>query len=257
MAGNRVAFLLFLACALLFGCTEEKPQKVTEEKELIIFCGITMISPVKELMGVYEKKTGIKSTMSYGGSKDLLNSLMVNKTGDLYFPGSESLFAEADRTGLLKERKVVGINQTALFVHKGNPKGLTGDLDDLLRPGLRIAIGHPDLGSVGREAFEMLTRKGIYDKVVAASAMLLPDSKALSAALREDKLDVVLNWKAAYSTGDNANFMDMLPIPDKDAKRHELTMAVTAYSGYPEAAQQFLELCVSPEGRAIFEKYGF
>jgi len=246
-----------LLCCLLVGCAQEPPSKASEGRELIIFCGITMINPVKELMEAYEKKTGIKSLMSYGGSKDLLNAMTVNKSGDIYFPGSESLFAEADSTGQLKDRRVVGANQAALFVRKGNPKGLKGDLAELLRPGLRVAIGHPDLGSIGKEARDILTRKGIYEQVVAASAILLPDSKALSAALREGKVDVVLNWKAVLHTGDNVQHLELLPLPSDEARRHELSMAATVYSTAPEAAQQFLEFCASPEGKGVFAKYGF
>jgi len=248
-----VSVLFFIACSQ----DAQKNKNAAQNQELIIYCGITMINPVRELMAIFEQKTGIASVMSYGGSKDLINSLMVNKVGDLYFPGSETLLAEAEKTGLLRDRRVVGANQAALFVKKGNPKNIIGDLSEMLRPDVLVAIGHPDLGSVGQEARDILTRKGIYDKVVAASAMMMPDSKALSGALRDGKVDLVLNWKPALRNDDNALFMDVVPLLDEDVKRHDLTMAVTAYSRNPEAAMRFIELCVSPEGQLIFNKYGF
>lgn len=251
-------YVLWIAvCLALSACGQSSSKEVSNTKELLVFCGITMVSPVKELMESFERQTGVKMTMSYGGSTDLLNSVLVNKTGDIYFPGTESYIAEADKAALLKERRLVGSNQAALFVAKGNPKAIAADVHELLRPGLRVAIGHPDLGSVGREAQDILTRKGIYDKVVAASAMMLPDSKALSATLREGKVDLVLNWTAAYFTGDNAQHMERLPLAEPDAKRHALTMATTVYSAFPAAAVKFLDYCASPEGRVVFAKYGF
>lgn len=256
---NRLNISLFLIAFCVIGCSQEAqdPNEAAEGEGLIIYCGITMISPVRELMEIFEQKTGVKSVMSYGGSKDLINSLMVNKVGDLYFPGSETLLAEAEKTGLLRDRRVVGANQAALFVQKGNPKNIAGDLSELLRPDVRVAIGHPDLGSIGQETRDILTRTGLYDKAVAASAMMMPDSKALAGALREGKVDLVLNWKPVLSSDGNAQFMDALPLPDDDAKRHDLTMAVTAYSRNPETAMRFVALCASPEGQAIFNKYGF
>jgi len=248
-----LSVLLFIACSQ----DAQKPKDVAQNQELIIYCGITMINPVRELMEIFEKKTGIASVMSYGGSKDLINSLMVNKVGDLYFPGSETLLADADKIGLLRDRRVVGTNQAALFVKKGNPKNVVADLSEMLRPDVLVAIGHPDLGSVGQETRDILTRKGIYNKVVAAAAMMMPDSKALSGVLREGKVDLVLNWKPALRNDDNALFMDVVPLLDEDAKRHDLTMAVTAYSRNPEAAMRFIDLCVSPEGHTIFYKHGF
>lgn len=251
--------LKVLCVIFLIACSQDAPESMdtTQGQGLIIYCGITMITPVREIMGIFEQKTGVTSVMSYGGSKDLINSLMVNKVGDLYFPGSETLLAEAEKTGLLRDRRVVGANQAALLVQKGNPKNIVGDLSELLRTDVRVAIGHPDLGSVGQEARDILTRKGIYDKVVAASAMMMPDSKALSGALREGRVDLVLNWKPAALNDENPRFIDVVPLPDEDAKRHDLTMAVTAYSRNPEAAISFIDLCASPEGQAIFQKHGF
>jgi len=253
--------MVWLCCALLLqGCSPEdnRPSKeVKADKELLVFCGITMIDPVRELMTRFEQETGIKMTMSYGGSADLMQSIKLNGVGDIYFPGGDSFITEADKAGLLKERKQVGINQAALFVHKGNPKGLTGDLDELVKPGLQVGIGHPELGSIGREAKRVLEAKGIYNQVVAASAMMQPDSKALTGVLREGKVDVVLNWKAVLFIHDNSEHMDMLPIKGGFATPHPLTMAVVSFSREPELANRFLDICASQQGQAVFARYGF
>lgn len=254
----RVVLLWLFCLGLIQGCADEDaPQGRGSGKKLLVFCGITMIDPVKELMDRFERETGVVMTMSYGGSADLMQSIMLNKAGDIYFPGAESFIVEADKAGILGERARVGTNQAALFVRKGNPLGLTGNLAELTRPGLQVAIGHPDLGSVGKEAKAILTAQGLYDQVVAASAMMEPDSKGLSAALREERVDVVLNWKAVLFIGNNAQYMDMLPIQNGFAPTHVLTMATVVHSQEPGLAKDFLALCASPEGRAVFERHGF
>jgi molybdate transport system substrate-binding protein len=247
---------------LLVSCSSEDskplPTTATEpHKELLVFCGITMIDPVRDLMSQFEQANKVRMTMSYGGSSDLMQSIKLNKTGDIYFPGGDSFIAEADKEGLLKERQPVGVNQAALFVRKGNPKGLSGDLGQLLQPGLQVGIGHPDLGSIGKEAKRILDAKGIYTQVVAASAMLQPDSKALCGVLKEGKVDVVLNWKAVLHFQDNAEHMEMLPILGGYATPHKLTMAVVSFSREPKLANRFLEFCASGQGRAVFARYGF
>lgn len=252
--------VLLLSILVLAGCSgpdSDKKTKTTAERPLLIFCGITMIDPVKELMVLYEKESGVKSTMSYGGSADLLQSLMLNKVGDVYFPGAESFIQEAEKAGVLGEKRRVGVNQAALFVKKGNPKGFSGELDELYAPGVQAAIGHPDLGSVGKEAKTILQAKGVYDQVVKASAMMQPDSKALSTALKAGQVDVVLNWKAVQYVGDNADHMDAIPIKGGFAKPHTLTMAATIYSQNPQTTRAFLDLCASPRGLAVFARHGF
>lgn len=261
MEQRRVLTLIWcILFASMPGCSSEKAgqeRQAADEKQLLVFCGITMIDPVRELMERFERESGVKMTMSYGGSADLMQSIVLNKSGDIYFPGGESFIAEAGKAGILGERRAVGVNQAALFVRKGNPKGLTGDLSELLRPGVQVAIGHPDLGSVGKEAKRILEAKGIYDKVVAASAMMEPDSKALSAALRDGKVDVVINWKAVLHLRDNSQHMDVVPIEGGFAPPHTLTMTTLVFSSSPDLAARFLELCASAEGRAVFERYGF
>lgn len=245
---------LLLVCA----CSNEPASETkTEKKELLLFVGITMIDPVKELMTMFEAQTGVHAVMSYGGSADLLQSLTLNHTGDIYFPGNESYVLDGKKAGVVGDYKQVGQNQAVLFVAPGNPRHLSGDLTELLRPGLQVAIGHPELGSIGKEARQVLTRQGIYDQVVAASAMMQPDSKGLSAVLREGKVDVVINWKAVRFVGDNARHMEEVPILGDAAPPHRLTMAVTTSSREPALARQFLDFCASAEGRAVFERYGF
>jgi len=252
-----------LACLLLVtllaACTpdERRPSQGKEHKELLILCGITMIDPVRQLMDDFERRTAVKMVMSYGGSADLMHSMILNKTGDIYFPGSEGFIAEADTRGELRERLEVGINRAAIFVRKGNPKGLTGDLEELLSPEVQVGIGHPELGSIGKEAKRIFDKLGRYDRLVQASATLAPDSKALSSLLRDGKVDAVLNWQAVLHLQENASQFEVLPIKGGLAEDHKLTMAVTVHSREPALAKSFLELCASQEGRAVFARYGF
>lgn len=249
------AILLILT---LCGCSSgEEAAAPPQEKSLLVLCGITMVDPVRELMDVFAQEHGVRTAMSSGGSKDLMQAIIVNRKGDIYFPGVESFIDEAAQAGILGERRQLGVNQAALFVRKGNPKGFTGELAELARPGIQVAIGHPDLGSVGKEAQSILTDRGIYEQVASQAAMMAPDSKALTGLLRDGKVDVVLNWKAVQFIGDNAAHMDMLPILGGYAREHHLTMAVTSCAQDPELARAFLELCASPRGRAVFERYGF
>lgn len=256
---RKIVWLFLLV--FFSGCSSEDQNKSSQngkpQKELLVFCGITMIDPVREMMTRFEQEAGVKMTMSYGGSADLMQSIKLNKVGDIYFPGGESFIAEADKEGLLRERRQVGVNQVALFVRKGNPKGLTGDLNEIFKSGVQVGIGHPDLGSIGKETKRILQVKGIYDQVIAASAMMQPDSKALSGVLREEKVDVVLNWKAVLTFQDNNQYMEMLPIMGDVATLHRLTMAIIASSREPELAKRFLDFCASDQGRAVFQRYGF
>ena len=83
-----VKLCLVLAVLLVLpGCSEKKPE---QKKELLVYCGITMIKPMTEIAKVIERKYGCKVLITKGGSGNLLRSIKSNMLGDLYLPGSSS-----------------------------------------------------------------------------------------------------------------------------------------------------------------------
>lgn len=75
-----IMLTLFAAC----DSAKEKP------KELLLYCGTTMVKPMKEIVAKIEKEENCKIHILKGVSGDLLQSILLNKQGDLYLPGSES-----------------------------------------------------------------------------------------------------------------------------------------------------------------------
>ncbi len=93
-------------------------------------------------------------------------------------------------------------------MQKGNPKNITS-LKDLLKPGVRVAIGQPEQCTIGALTRLLLESEGIYQALLdtnvvtqtATSALLVPavTSKSADAVLayktdtlaERDKLDVV------------------------------------------------------------------
>ena len=50
------------------------PALHAQEKELMIYCGITMVRPITELARQFEQTEKIKVTITQGGSEDLYQS---------------------------------------------------------------------------------------------------------------------------------------------------------------------------------------
>lgn len=246
--------LLLSVCLGSTGCSGLGDADNNRET-LIIFCGSTMVSPVMELAKRFEATHDVTVKMTSGGSQDLAKSIEVNHVGDIFFPGYKTFVDSMEVDGHVVDSKMVGHNELAIFVAKGNPAKLTGNLDQLVDPSLAVVIGHEDLGAVGKESKRILSALNLYDSVVRNTVFMASDSKGLSAAIREGKADIVLNWKAVAMLNDNRDYIDVISI--KDAASKPLVMASLVYSANPELATSFLQLCVSPEGRAVFERFGF
>nr|WP_287412533.1 substrate-binding domain-containing protein [Pseudodesulfovibrio sp.] len=236
------------------GCSR-RADADKDRKTLIVFCGSTMISPIMELAKRFEATHDVTVKMTSGGSQDLAKSIEVNHVGDIFFPGFKTFVDTMEADGQVVDSGMVGHNELVIFVAKGNPRKLTGDLVQFVDPSLAVVIGHEDLGAVGKESKRALSVMNIYEQVVRNTVFMVSDSKGLSAAIREGKADIVLNWKAVAQLKDNLDYIDVIPV--KGIAPKPLVMASLIYSANPELAKSFLQLCVSPEGRAVFERFGF
>ncbi|MET0066942.1 MAG: substrate-binding domain-containing protein [Candidatus Thiodiazotropha sp.] len=249
-------FVWILLFTLLAGCDME-PDKEPQAPQLLIYCGITMAHPIKEIAAIVEKQKNVKILITQGGSEDLYRSLALSHKGDLYLPGSASYRKRHIEEGLLGGYVEVGYNQLAMMVRKGNPRKLKNDLKELLRKDIAVVIGNADSGSVGRESKRVLEAAGIYDQVLDNTVYLTTDSRNLNRALREHEADVILNWRATAFFDENREAMEVIDLDPKLAAPKQLLLNQLVFSGYPEESRYFMEFAASDEGQAIFRKYGF
>jgi molybdate transport system substrate-binding protein len=236
---------------LLVDLNQPKPRK-----ELLIYCGITMVEPISQIASIIEKKENVKISILKGGSGDLLHSIKFNKVGDLYLPGSESYIEQAISEGLVSRKVHVGYNKAAMMVREGNPKSIPPTLDALKNPNLYVVIGNPDSGSIGKETKKILTAAGIFEEVMRNSKELTTDSKRLVSVLKKGEADLVINWHATSTWNGNALHIDAIPIDGALAKKKRLVLGLLTTSKYPDIANSFMDYAASTDGREIFDRYG-
>ncbi|NVN89732.1 MAG: molybdate ABC transporter substrate-binding protein [Desulfuromonadales bacterium] len=234
----------------------EGPAPVPQ-RELLVYCGTTMVRPITEIARMVEKKENIRITISQGGSEDLYQSAKKSRLGDLYFPGEPAYRSKYQHEGLLGEYVTVGYNQLALLVAKGNPRKVRSDVRELLRRDLRVIIGNAESGSVGLAAQKLLEKTGIYRKVVERAVFLATDSRNLSLALKNNEADLALNWRATGFFPDNSKFLDVVDLDTKTAQPTPLLLIMLTFSHQKELTRRFMDFTLSPQGQAIFRSYGF
>ncbi|CAA7611684.1 substrate-binding domain-containing protein [Magnetospirillum sp. UT-4] len=238
-----------LAAALPF------PARAADE--LLIFCGITMVKPIKEIAGLVEARHGTRFTISQGGSEDLYSALKLAHQGDIYFPGAASYRQQFLGDGLLGEAVPVGYNVAALMVAKGNPKRIKADIGELLRPDLAVVVCNPETGSIGAETKRILDRAGTLDKVMARSVFLATDSRNLIQAMKNQQADLILNWRATAFFPENREIVDVIDLDPAISQPSKLELNLLTFSKNPDGARRFMALAASPEGQAIFRRHGF
>ncbi|MEA3361124.1 MAG: substrate-binding domain-containing protein [Thermodesulfobacteriota bacterium] len=260
ISSMMILILIFFISSCSQNSDQEKKDSapVQNKKELLIYCGITMIRPMSEIAAMIENQENCKITITKGGSGNLLKSIAHNKTGDLYLPGSDRYYKIIDEKypDLVTATEFVGHNKAAIMVQKGNPKKITKDLADLADKHYGVVIGNSDSGSIGKEAKKILEKKGVYKDVIKNVMSLTTDSKDLVKAIKNKEADIVINWFAVSTWDDNPQFMDVIEIDPKYAKKKKLILGLLKYSRYPDIAKKFMDLAGSEKGKELFKKHG-
>jgi len=251
-------FVLAIILSLFVACSREKETAMElPTKNVLIYCGITMVHPIQEIADIIEKQYKCKVTILQGGSEDIYQSLKMSKKGDLYFPGSELYRIKHFDEGMLSDYIYVGYNQMALLVAKGNPKNIKADINCLINPNYAVSIGNAESSSVGRQAKKILTKAGIYDKVLLNAVKVSSDSRTMNNLLKDGSVDIIFNWQATAFFKENRGKMDVLRIDESISPKKKLQINLTTCCKHEDIAKAFMRYAGSEKGQEIFCAYGF
>ncbi len=238
---------------LLLGLWAETPR-------LLIFAGSASKPPTQEAARVFTEKTGIPVDLVFGGSGYVLSQMKLTRKGDLYFPGSSDYMEIAKRQHLVdpKSEKIIVYLVPAITVAKGNPKRIHS-LEDLTRPGIKVAIANPDGVCLGTYAVEILEKNFTPEQKKAFRKNLINYTASCAktaTAVSLHQVDAVIGWRV-FGHWDPKR-IETVPIKASRLVRiGYIPIAVSRFSRHPELAKRFIDFLLSPEGRKIFARYHY
>ncbi len=262
MIRRPVQFIALLS-VLVSGCKESKKSESTREtqetpgkeskQELLVLCGGSFRPPMEKLAEAFEKKTGAKVYLSFGQSEDLLPQVKIGKTGDVFVTHDPYLDYTKEAGALLRAEQV-GFVSPVLMVRKGNPASVKS-IEDLARPGVRVALPDPEFSTCGEMLFALLKKKGIKEAVVknAGNAVFRSHSQTGN-ALKLGTRDAGVMWN-----GIAHNFLDaieIVPTPYEYDKVIRVWVMGLSYSKKKQLVERFLDFCRS-DGKMVFAEFGY
>lgn len=226
---------------------------------LILYSGVTVIKPMKEIAKIIENRYNCIIKVSQGSSEDLYRSLKYSKKGDLYLPGSESYRINNLKDGYLLDSKEIGFNQAAIFVKKGNPLKIK-NLDQFINKDIKTALCDPYTGSIGEETKKIFLKykdENFLNNAYDNSLIIGTDSRDLNRILIKEDIDMTINWQATALWPENKDYIDIIPLPKELISRKKLVISLLSFSKNKDIAQAFINFCASKKGQEIMKKYGF
>ena len=130
---------IFLISIVVGGCAEK-------QERLFVYSGKALKKPMEDIRVAFEQKYHIKPEIIYAGSVTCLNTIKQTEKGDVFIPGSVLNIKEAG--ALVDSYQYVALHVPVIGVHKDNPKNIH-TLNDLVAPGVRLAIGNAKMCSMG------------------------------------------------------------------------------------------------------------
>ena len=192
-----------------------------ETPQITFFAGAVNRRAVEPAIEAFEKREGVKVNTIYNGCGILTAQMRtLHKNQGDGFPDSfmacDVYYMDAVQALFMSP---VNISDTdiVMVVPKGNPKAIT-DLQDLTRPGIRVALGQPRQCTIGTLTRRLLEAENLEQKLLqsgnivtetTSSALLVPNIVTASA-------DVAVAYRVdAQAVADQ---VDVVPIDSPLAK---------------------------------------
>jgi molybdate transport system substrate-binding protein len=139
-------------------------------------------------------------------------------------------------------------------VRQGNPLRIHS-FEDLLRPGVRVALANPDAAAIGKLARELLEPSGQWAALEQHATVFKPTVSDLANDVKLGAADAALVWDATVRLYPD---LEAVVFPPIDRGRQQVAAAVLACSRQPAAALQFAHyLTATNHGLAEFARAGY
>jgi molybdate transport system substrate-binding protein len=185
---------------------------------------------------------------------------------DVYLAGFEKV-KEYVADGTLDAPAVPYVTNTlAIMVAKGNPLHI-GELTDLAKPNIRLALPNPEFEGISRQIKASLSNAGGADLATRVYEAKVNDGSAVLTHIHhrqtplwimQGRVDAGITWQSEAVFQEQAGHpIGHVNIPAPQNSTAIYGGALVKGAAHEKAGRQWLAFIRSPQGLAIFERYGF
>ncbi len=245
---------LLLGLGFLLFWKPSGPGTAAPKKSLLVYCAAGIKVPVEAVATAYQKEFGTEVQLQFGGSGTLLNNLKVAQRGDLFVAADSGFVAIGRSNGLLAEVLPLARQSPVLIVPKANPKSIA-TIDDLLKPGVRVAMANPDAAAIGTLARAALTRSGHWDRLARSATVFKPTVTDVANDVKLGSVDVGIVWDATV-----AQYPELaaVSLPEFAGATSDVSICIIKSCEQPPQALHFARyLAARDRGLPIFSRNGY
>ena len=252
---NRSFYGCFLAaCIILAGCGGGAVPDSASTVTLTISAAADLGPAFREIGGLFEGQTGIKTSFNFGSTGQLAQQIEQGAPVDLFAAADVLRIDDLVSKGRIvpDTRKVYALGRITLWTRTDSPLRLER-LEDLLRPEVRrIAIANPDHAPYGVAARQAMESAGIWERLQDRLVLAENAQQTLQYA-QTGNVDAAIVPLSLSNQGGGRWAL----VPAELHRPIVQALAVIKGTAHEREARQFADFVTGPQGEKVLSKYGF
>jgi len=258
--GVRTSLGALLAACVVLTATSTWAQEKKSAPELVVAAAADLSAALKEIGDAYEKRTGVKVSLSFGASGALTQQIQNGAPFDLFFsadmdyPRQLIVAGDADAASLYQ----YAVGKLVLWLPADSSLDVEHHgMNVLLDPSVKkIALANPQHAPYGRAAVAALQHAGLYDRVT--DRLVLGENVSQAAQFVESGNAqagfVALAHAIAPGMRGKGKYWE---IPADFYPPLAQGAVVLSHSQHKKEATEFVEYIKTKEAAELLRKYGF
>lgn len=260
-AGLLSGFKLYATAWATSAETAASGTAAAVPEKLVAFVAANATDPFNTMIASFAKAhPGISVQASYAGTQVIQTQLEQGAPDDIFLSANLSHAEVLMKEGLVRQFYAISKDHEVIVVPKANPAGIR-TLEDLGTKPVKLVIGVPNvpIGQYTRQIFKQANRAYGSDYSNQAMSHVV----SLETNVKQILQKVALGEADAgivYVTDVSAEFKNqvtIIPIPSSLNVTSTNYVGVATHATYPDIAQEFVDYMRSPNGQAVFSKYGY
>lgn len=250
---TRFALIICVFVVFLQSCTTP-PQNDSRPGEITVAAASDLTPAFEELGKEFQASKNIKVVFNFGSSGMLARQIEHGAPMDIFASANVDYVNQLEQKGLTipGTKKLYARGGITLWTLKDSSVQIE-KITDLTRAEVkRVAIANPEHAPYGMAAREALERSGIWEAVKPKLVYGENIRQTLQYA-QTGNVEVAIVALSLSMQSDGR----WVPIPEELHKPLDQGLAVIKGAKNEQAAREFGDFILSPQGQAIMKKFGF
>jgi len=249
--------LLVVALAIGFSSCGPRNSGGGRSKTIVVSAAVSVENAFVKIANIYTARTGTKVDFSFGASGNLEKQIEAGAPVDVFASAGEKEMDQLEGKALTEPgtRADFAGNALVLLVPTGSKLKLDSFVQLAGRQVKRIAMGNPQTVPAGLYARQALQNLHLWPKLESRLIFSEDVRQALDYVMRGEVDAGIVYATDVRIAGGKVRQVAEAPAGTYGPIRYPI--AAIKGCAHPEAAREFIQLVLSPEGRSILASYGF